>query len=287
MSIRVYDFEAKTRALMSSGILPNVTTVTAFCEAVGIKNRTYYHTMVGKERPSRTKENHTIVDISNTILDGITRAYGIPESYFTKPYSVKEFVRLLDSGPWKVLCELQQSREHCDLSASGSDLEDENATELNSSRFGPVGNKQKPEPALGYFKVRSPIIFELSGWQNWNVILLNRRPDNRIICLLPNSDQPTVKIPKDGVLHLPECGHWEVQPQDPPGTHQFMAIFHEKDWLQKEIDLPWFYKQLSMESDVDQQRSVLSKLVDWLEIQDSVKPRPFEVVVKDLEVLGL
>ena len=283
MTTRVYDFDAKTKTLINSRIIPSVTSVTTFCNITGIGRANYYK-ICEKEHPSRTKENIRIVDVSNDVLEGIVRAFGIPESYFTKPYTVREFARLLDSGPWKVLCEFQQASGHCDLLASGS--ENTFFGNAESSRFGSPDKGDNNEPALGSFKVRDPIVFELKSWQNWNVILLNRRPDNRIVCLLPNSEQPAVKIPGDGVLNLPENGHWEVQQQDPPGTHHFMAIFHEKDWLQKEIDLPWFYKQLSLESDVDQQRSVLSKLVDWLEMQDTIKPRPFEVVVKDLEVLN-
>jgi len=193
-----------------------------------------------------------------------------------------ESVFRLDRNGCSFWPEYAQSSSCCDLSVNADRDIYNKGIPVQSCRFGDSCEEDSPE--LGCFKVKDPIIFSLNGWKHWNVILLNRRPDNRIVSLLPNSGQSNIRIPSEGAIDIPETGYWVVQRQDPPGIHQFAAIFHEKEWLEKEMDVSWFHKQLSLESDVDQQRSALSRLVDWLEAQDGTKPRPFEIVIKDMEV---
>jgi len=275
--VQVYDFGEKTRILFNKSIVPEVNTAIAFCNYIGMVKSNYY-AICGKELEPLQGGHAKRVFVSHKVLSSITKAYNIPASFFTSDITGEQFENLLNKGLWESLLELKEKIKEFDFTTCRPD----SRLPTGNTRFGP--KSETAESDLGIFRQRDAIAFEFNGKPNWNVILLNRRPDGKIICLVPNDYGSKSTINEEGYLRLPEESYWEVYANDLPGTHLFACVFYDpenSDEIDSAVEL---VKSLTVDSPFEDLRIALSGLYENLNKYKKRQRKPYNIIVKDMYV---
>jgi len=275
--IRVYGFAEKTRWIINSALIPEVITVDAFCHVTGIARANYFR-ICSNERPPARDGRVSRVEITHRVLSAVTKTFSIPSNYFTSEYTLSEFEHLLNKGAWEGIVNMQSDRTSSDFNA----LQPASALPEGDTRFGPTVEKSGPE--LGIFRLHDLIAFEFNSQPNWKVTLLDHRPDGQVISLLPSVFASDSTLSNKGELRLPNESYWEVQMDDPPGTHTFVAIFHNQTISEYLSDNHKIIESLSKSSQLEDQRNALTDIYDVLNQFTEKRTKPYDIVVKDLYV---
>lgn len=283
--ITVYGFAQKTRILINSGIIPEVTSAESFFRVTGL-SKANYHKICGNELTPRPGGKLPRVTITHKVLNGITKAYGLPDSYFTNDCTLSEFEHMLSLGPWKDIISLAGGNHESNFKALRASQNPDNSHEgpTEDHRFGPIGPAKTDEHKLGVFTILQKIAFDFKSKPSWNVLLLNRQPEGKVVSLLPNNFGSNHTLNEEGYLRLPEEDFWLVKDDTVPGNHVFAAIFYDSKVSELLLDMTSYSRLFGESSRLDDQRSALSDLYNRLSKLKSKSKQPFEIVIKELYV---
>lgn len=239
-------------------------------------------------------------DVDCSILDEICTFFGVPREWFTQFFTSEEFEREIRTPLWSRLLNLtapDPDSRVAILGPSNAQKEEDwklraapETGRLSSNRF-EYSDEKPTRPALMSLAPGDEFYLQLTGWENWQVILLLRKPTGRVECLLPN---PRRQIPNtfgsEGTLRVPaQSGiHLVVAEDDDPGIYTILAIFHEKPYLDQVVPTTQFIEQLSSNASESLREATVRQLIHWLEDKKNrqEKPPSFEIVSKEFHVRG-